>query len=57
MSDAVSKRLFDRVFICMKCNARIRADAEKVKAGKVKCRKCGYSGLRPKKRLRKGKAK
>jgi ribosomal protein L40E len=57
MSDPVSKRLFDRVFICMKCNARIRTDAEKVKAGKVKCRKCGYKGLRPKKRLRKGKAK
>ncbi len=57
MSDPVSKRLFDRVFICMKCNARIRANPEKVKAGRVKCRKCGYSGLRPKKRLRKGKAK
>jgi ribosomal protein L40E len=57
MSDPVSARLFDRVYICMKCNASIRADAEKVKAGKVKCRKCGYHGLRPKKRIRKGKTK
>jgi ribosomal protein L40E len=39
----------------MKCNARIKADPEKVRAGKVKCRKCGYTGLRPKKRARKGK--
>jgi large subunit ribosomal protein L40e len=57
MDDPVSKRLFDRVFICMKCHARLRANPEKVKAEKVKCRKCGYKGLRPKKRMRKGKAK
>jgi large subunit ribosomal protein L40e len=41
-------RLFNRVFICMKCNAKIRADQQKVMQGKVKCRKCGYKGLRPK---------
>ena len=57
MGDPVSDRLFNRVFICMKCNAKIRADAEKVKAGKIKCRKCGYKGLRAKKRMRKGKGK
>ncbi len=51
--DPVTKRLFERVFICMRCNARIRADPAKVRAGKVKCRKCGYKGLRPKKRARK----
>lgn len=55
MGDPTTDRLFKNVFICMKCHARIRANPEKVKAGKVKCRKCGYSGLRPKKRRRKGK--
>lgn len=46
--EAISKRLFSRVFVCMKCNAKIRADVQKVSAGKVKCRKCGYKNLRPK---------
>ena len=40
-------RLFERVFICMKCGARIRADLSKVRAGKVKCRKCKKKQLRP----------
>ncbi|MBR9681633.1 MAG: 50S ribosomal protein L40e [Candidatus Altiarchaeota archaeon] len=57
MADPVTDRLFARVFICMKCNASIKADAPKVRAGKIKCRKCGYTGLRPKKRSKKGKAK
>ena len=45
----VKARKFDRIFICRKCGARIRADPSKVKAGKVKCRKCKYKNLRPKK--------
>ena len=57
MEDPSVQRLFENVFICMKCHARIRSRPEKVKAGKVKCRKCSYRGLRPKKRLRKGKGK
>ncbi|HDR53216.1 MAG TPA: 50S ribosomal protein L40e [archaeon] len=57
MEDPVSARVFDRVFICMKCNASIRANASQVRAGKIACRKCGYTGLRPKKRTRKGKTK
>ena len=40
-------RLFQRVFICMKCGGRIRGDLIKVKAGKVKCRKCKSKQLRP----------
>jgi len=50
--EAVSKRMFDRVFICMKCNAKMRADLGKVKLRKIKCRKCGYKGLRPKSKER-----
>ncbi len=45
----VQARLFKRVFVCYKCKSKIRADPEKVRAGKVKCRKCGSKDLRPKK--------
>jgi ribosomal protein L40E len=40
-------RLFHRVFVCMKCGGKIRADLIKVRAGKVKCRKCKSKRLRP----------
>ncbi|MEM5871635.1 MAG: hypothetical protein QW051_02055 [Candidatus Aenigmatarchaeota archaeon] len=43
----VEGRLFHRVFICMNCGAKIRADPVKVKAKKVKCRKCKRKELRP----------
>jgi ribosomal protein L40E len=51
--EAVTKRLYDRVFVCMRCNAKIRADHRKVIAGKVKCRKCFSKDLRPKSKERK----
>jgi len=51
--EAVTKRIYERVFVCMKCNAKIRADARKVKIGKVKCRKCYSKQLRPKSKERK----
>lgn len=40
-------RLFNRVFICMKCGGRMRGDRIKVKAGKVRCRTCKRGHLRP----------
>ena len=40
------KRLFLRVFVCMNCGAKIRADFPKIRAGKVKCRKCRSKQLR-----------
>ena len=40
-------RMFNRIFICMKCGGRMRGDLIKVKAGKVKCRKCHKKQLRP----------
>lgn len=49
MPEALS-RMYDRVFVCMRCNAKIKADPEKVVARKIKCRKCGYKGLRQKSR-------
>lgn len=42
--DVAEKRLFDDIFICRKCNARNRLKD----ADGANCRKCGYSGLRPK---------
>ena len=48
ISEAARKRLFDRVYVCGKCKAKMRADGFKVRAGKVKCRKCGSKELRPK---------
>ncbi len=40
-------RLFNRVFVCMKCGVKIKADLVKVRAGKVNCRKCKAKRLRP----------
>lgn len=54
MPEEVARRLFDRVFVCVKCKANIRADPEKVRVGKVKCRRCGSKMLRPKAKERRG---
>ena len=48
IKEEAKKRLFDNIFICGKCKAKIRADGFKVRAGKIKCRKCGSRALRPK---------
>ena len=40
-------RLFRNIFICRKCKSKIRAPNLKVAAGKIKCRKCNTSSLRP----------
>ncbi|AMD29994.1 hypothetical protein Nps_02960 [Candidatus Nanopusillus acidilobi] len=45
----IKARKFDRIFICRKCGARIRANPEKVRAGLVRCRRCKSTALRPKK--------
>lgn len=51
--EAVTRRIYDRVYICMRCNAKMRTDAKKVKTGKVKCRKCYSKDLRLKSKERK----
>ena len=43
-------RLYNRVFVCRVCKHKIRADPAKVRAGKVRCRHCGSTDLRPKRR-------
>ena len=39
-------RLFNRVFICMKCGVKNKGDLIKVRQGKIKCRKCKCKRLR-----------
>ena len=39
-------RLFNRVWVCRKCKATIRGDSVKIRAGKVKCRKCQCKNFR-----------
>ncbi|MFH0949017.1 MAG: 50S ribosomal protein L40e [Candidatus Aenigmatarchaeota archaeon] len=55
--DFVAKRLFINMFVCMKCNAKMRAEPSKVKAGKIKCRKCHSKHLRLKAKERRGMTK
>jgi len=40
-------RLFKSIFVVRRCKAKIRAPVLKVMAGRVKCRKCNYTVLRP----------
>jgi ribosomal protein L40E len=42
----VDARKFHRMFVCMKCGAKMKGDLIKVRAGKVKCRKCRTKKLR-----------
>jgi len=46
--EAAHKRLFQQIFICKRCGNKIRAQPRKVAEGKVRCRKCKSSALRPK---------
>ena len=39
-------RLFEGMFVCRSCKAKIRAGNLRVLAGKVKCRKCGGKELK-----------
>ena len=43
-------RLFKGIYVCRKCKSTIRAPAMKVLAKQVKCRKCGSTALRIKRK-------
>lgn len=43
-------RLYNRVYVCRVCKTKMKAEPSRVRAGKVKCKKCGSLALRPKKR-------
>ncbi len=57
LASVALKRMFQNVYICMKCNAKRRAQGDKVKKGKIKCRKCGSKQLRLKAKERRGQSK
>ena len=40
-------RLFGNVFICRKCNTKIRTQISKVLHKSIACRKCGCRSFRP----------
>ena len=42
-----TNRLFKNVYVCKNCQSKIRADAQKILKGKVKCRKCHKKAFRP----------
>ncbi len=50
MPEVVLERRFNRVYICRKCKSKVRANPQKVLAGKVRCPKCHSRYLRPKKK-------
>ncbi len=52
--EVVMKRMFSNMFVCMACHAKIKAVQDKVKKGKIKCRKCGSKDLRLKAKERRG---
>lgn len=54
LPELVANRLFKNVFICMNCNAKIRAQPDKVKKKKIHCRRCGGKELRLKAKERRG---
>jgi ribosomal protein L40E len=45
-----ANRLFKNKFVCKKCKSVIKAPNLAVIQGKVSCRKCGSSALRPAKK-------
>lgn len=47
---AAQARIFKNIFICRHCNAKMRSEARKIITGKVKCRKCGGTAFKPKRK-------
>ena len=39
-------RMFKNIFVCKKCQTKIRSDPQKIKNGKVKCRNCKGTAFR-----------
>jgi len=44
---AAQARLFKNVFVCRKCNQKIRSDSLKVINKEVACRRCKSKSFRP----------
>ena len=44
---AAQKRMFQDVFVCKKCNKKIRSRAVKIISGEVRCPRCNSRSFRP----------
>jgi len=44
---AAQKRMFGDVFVCKRCNKKIRSQATRIIARKIKCPKCDGKVFRP----------
>ena len=40
-------RLFENVYVCRKCENKVKVPISKFLAGKAVCRSCKHKGLRP----------
>ncbi|MFH1276274.1 MAG: 50S ribosomal protein L40e [Candidatus Woesearchaeota archaeon] len=47
--EAIARKM-KNIFVCRLCKSKIRAPSLKVSQGKVKCRKCSATKLRPKRK-------
>ena len=54
INELAARRLFTNMFVCMRCNAKMRAQPDKIKKNLIKCRKCGSKNLRLKAKERRG---
>lgn len=54
LPEDIVKRLFENMYVCRRCNAKLRAQPIMIKLGKAKCRKCGSKQLRLKAKERRG---
>lgn len=55
MNEAVFKRVFENVFVCLRCKRKVRSHPQKIKQGKIYCRNCGFNKFRAKSKEGKGK--
>jgi len=42
-----TNRMFKNVFVCKKCQTKVKSKPIKILEGKIKCRKCGRNAFRP----------
>ncbi|MBT4651472.1 50S ribosomal protein L40e [Candidatus Woesearchaeota archaeon] len=48
--EEAQKRKFKNIFVCRRCESKLRAPSLKVSQGKISCRKCACKTLRPKRK-------
>jgi ribosomal protein L40E len=54
LPEELVKRMFENMYVCRRCNAKLKAQLSVIKTGKAKCRKCGSKQLRLKAKEKRG---